>query len=140
VEAKWAHHRHRRLLRSRHHWPRRRAPDRSTDRGGDLAVLGDQHGSRRVELRGAEPLHYAVDGGPGLPRWNPGAQSRVMSRSATEREEKIVFSKKAKIEKQNQKIVTKKQTPKFASTLFSGNFELGKQMRKQRRCNLFNSP
>jgi hypothetical protein len=30
--------------------------------------------------RGATPLHYAVDGGPGSPRWNPVAQQRTVVR------------------------------------------------------------
>lgn len=29
--------------------------------------------------RGAEPLHYAVDGGPRSPRWNPEAQSKCIT-------------------------------------------------------------
>jgi Ankyrin repeats (many copies)/Ankyrin repeat len=28
--------------------------------------------------RGAQPLHYAVDGTPGSPHWNPGEQSRTV--------------------------------------------------------------
>lgn len=28
--------------------------------------------------RGARPLHYATDGGPGLPHWNPEAQAAVI--------------------------------------------------------------
>src|SRR4051794_24725688 len=28
---------------------------------------------RARNRRGAEPLHYATDGGPGSPTWNPGA-------------------------------------------------------------------
>jgi hypothetical protein len=30
--------------------------------------------------RGARPLHYAADGGPGLPHWDPGAQAAVIER------------------------------------------------------------
>jgi hypothetical protein len=30
--------------------------------------------------RGAEPLHYACDGGPNHPRWNPRAQADVIAR------------------------------------------------------------
>jgi hypothetical protein len=30
---------------------------------------------RARNRRGAEPLHYAVDGGPGSPTWNPSAQA-----------------------------------------------------------------
>jgi hypothetical protein len=29
--------------------------------------------------RGAQPLHYAVDGGPGAPRWNPSAQHETVA-------------------------------------------------------------
>jgi ankyrin repeat protein len=29
--------------------------------------------------RGAQPLHYAVDGGPGSPRWNPDAQRATIT-------------------------------------------------------------
>lgn len=29
--------------------------------------------------RGAHPLHYAVDGGPGLARWDPGAQRQTVA-------------------------------------------------------------
>jgi hypothetical protein len=29
--------------------------------------------------RGATPLHYAADGGPGLPRWNPRAQAAIIA-------------------------------------------------------------
>ena len=29
--------------------------------------------------RGAEPLHYAVDGGPGLPSWNAAAQCKIIA-------------------------------------------------------------
>jgi ankyrin repeat protein len=31
-----------------------------------------------VNRRGARPLHYAVDGGPGSPRWDPDAQRRTV--------------------------------------------------------------
>jgi hypothetical protein len=34
---------------------------------------------RARNRRGAEPLHYAVDGGPGSPTWNPGAQAATVS-------------------------------------------------------------
>jgi hypothetical protein len=34
---------------------------------------------RARNRRGAEPLHYAVDGGPGSPTWNPGAQGATVS-------------------------------------------------------------
>jgi hypothetical protein len=36
-------------------------------------------GVRARNRRGAEPLHYAVDGGPGSPAWNPKAQSKIVS-------------------------------------------------------------
>jgi len=32
-----------------------------------------------VNRRGARPLHYAVDGGPGSPRWDPDAQRRTVA-------------------------------------------------------------
>ena len=35
---------------------------------------------RARNRRGAEPLHYAVDGGPGLPGWNPSAQMKIVAR------------------------------------------------------------
>jgi hypothetical protein len=35
---------------------------------------------RARNRRGAEPLHYAVDGGPGLPAWNPCAQTKIIAR------------------------------------------------------------
>ena len=34
---------------------------------------------RARNRRGAEPLHYAVDGGPGLPAWNASAQAKVIA-------------------------------------------------------------
>jgi hypothetical protein len=34
---------------------------------------------RARNRRGAEPLHYAVDGGPGSPTWNPVAQAATVS-------------------------------------------------------------
>jgi hypothetical protein len=34
---------------------------------------------RARNRRGAEPLHYAADGGPGLPAWNPRAQSQIIA-------------------------------------------------------------
>ena len=37
---------------------------------------------RARNRRGAEPLHYAVDGGPGLPAWNPSAQTKIIRRGA----------------------------------------------------------
>ena len=33
---------------------------------------------RARNRRGAEPLHYAVDGGPGLPTWNRIAQTKII--------------------------------------------------------------
>ena len=35
---------------------------------------------RSGNRRGAEPLHYAVDGGPGLPAWDPRAQTMIIAR------------------------------------------------------------
>jgi hypothetical protein len=37
-------------------------------------------GESAVNRRGAEPLHYAVDGIPGSPSWNPKEQVRVIKR------------------------------------------------------------
>ncbi len=34
--------------------------------------------ARARNRRGAEPLHYAADGGPGLPTWNPPSQAAVI--------------------------------------------------------------
>jgi hypothetical protein len=34
---------------------------------------------RAQNRRGAEPLHYAVDGIPGTPAWNPSAQAKVVT-------------------------------------------------------------
>ena len=34
---------------------------------------------RARNRRGAQPLHYAVDGGPGSPTWNPDAQSKIIA-------------------------------------------------------------
>jgi hypothetical protein len=39
---------------------------------GTLLARGADVGARN--RRGAQPLHYAVDGMPGAPRWDPGAQ------------------------------------------------------------------
>jgi hypothetical protein len=35
---------------------------------------------RARNRRGAEPLHYAADGGPGSPTWNPHAQAATIAR------------------------------------------------------------
>ncbi|RTL59681.1 MAG: ankyrin repeat domain-containing protein [Hyphomicrobiales bacterium] len=35
---------------------------------------------RARNRRGAEPLHYAVDGGPGVPAWDPAAQAKIIAR------------------------------------------------------------
>jgi ankyrin repeat protein len=35
---------------------------------------------RTRNRRGAEPLHYAVDGGPGMPAWKPSAQIKIIAR------------------------------------------------------------
>lgn len=42
-----------------------------------LALKADVHAKNR---RGAEPLHYAADGGPGHPAWKPKAQAAVIAR------------------------------------------------------------
>ena len=34
---------------------------------------------RASNRRGAQPLHYAVDGGPGLPVWDPVAQAEIIT-------------------------------------------------------------
>ena len=49
------------------------------DRGtvASLLALGADVGARN--RRGAEPLHYAVDGGPGSGRWNPDTQRGVIA-------------------------------------------------------------
>jgi hypothetical protein len=41
-----------------------------------IAAGGDVRARNR---RGAEPLHYAVDGGPGSPTWNPSAQAATVA-------------------------------------------------------------
>ncbi len=43
-----------------------------------LLVLGAS--TRTKNRRGAEPLHYAVDGNPGEAAWNPEAQTQVIAR------------------------------------------------------------
>ena len=40
-----------------------------------IARGADVHAKNR---RGAEPLHYAVDGGPGSPVWNPNEQTMII--------------------------------------------------------------
>jgi hypothetical protein len=42
----------------------------------ELLRRGADPGARN--RRGAQPLHYAADGGPGLPHWNPEAQRAVI--------------------------------------------------------------
>jgi ankyrin repeat protein len=42
-----------------------------------IAVGADVHATNR---RGATALHYAVDGGPGAPHWNPRAQVATIAR------------------------------------------------------------
>jgi hypothetical protein len=44
---------------------------------GALVGLGARVSA--VNRRGAQPLHYAVDGGPGNPRWNPVAQRATVT-------------------------------------------------------------
>jgi hypothetical protein len=41
-------------------------------------LLANGADTRAKNRRGAEPLHYAVDGSPGSPTWNPGAQAAVV--------------------------------------------------------------
>jgi len=41
-----------------------------------LALGADPAAANR---RGAQPLHYAADGGPGSPQWNPPAQAAVIA-------------------------------------------------------------
>ena len=42
-----------------------------------IARGADVHARNR---RGAEPLHYAVDGGPGVSAWDPSAQAKIVAR------------------------------------------------------------
>ena len=42
-----------------------------------LITMGADVGARN--RRGAQPLHYAADGSPGSPNWNPGAQAATIS-------------------------------------------------------------
>jgi Ankyrin repeats (many copies)/Ankyrin repeats (3 copies) len=42
-----------------------------------LIAAGANVGTRN--RRGAEPLHYAVDGGPGSPTWNPSTQAATVA-------------------------------------------------------------
>lgn len=44
----------------------------------DLIAKGAD--ARARNRRGAEPLHYAADGSPGWPTWNPKAQAAVVKR------------------------------------------------------------
>ncbi|CCD98973.1 ankyrin repeat domain-containing protein [Bradyrhizobium sp. STM 3809] len=43
----------------------------------ELIARGAQVGARN--RRGAQPLHYAVDGGPGAPVWDPDAQVTIIA-------------------------------------------------------------
>ena len=47
----------------------------------DIARILLQHGADLVakNRRGAEPLHYAADGGPGLKSWDPKAQAEMIA-------------------------------------------------------------
>ena len=48
----------------------------ATDIAEDLVSRGAKvHAKNR---RGAEPLHYAADGIPGSPRWDPGEQDAII--------------------------------------------------------------
>jgi hypothetical protein len=42
-------------------------------------LIGAGANVRARNRRGAEPLHYAVDGGPGSPTWNPVAQAATVT-------------------------------------------------------------
>src|ERR1700727_307091 len=42
-----------------------------------LSALGADVGARN--RGGAQPLHYAADGSPGSPRWDPGAQAATVT-------------------------------------------------------------
>ena len=42
-------------------------------------LLAEGADVRARNCRGAEPLHFAVDGGPGSPTWNPGAQAATVA-------------------------------------------------------------
>jgi ankyrin repeat protein len=44
-----------------------------------LASACLEEGAARRNRRGAEPLHYAVDGIPGSRYWNPGAQAATVA-------------------------------------------------------------
>jgi len=44
---------------------------------GKLIAMGADVCARNK--RGAEPLHYAVDGGPGSPAWNAGTQCKIIA-------------------------------------------------------------
>jgi ankyrin repeat protein len=43
-----------------------------------VALVGAGASVAAVNRRGAQPLHYAVDGGPGNPRWSPVAQRETV--------------------------------------------------------------
>src|SRR5690349_1474368 len=43
------------------------------------ALLRLGAGVRAKNRRGAEPLHYAADGGPNLSTWNPGRQAKMIA-------------------------------------------------------------
>lgn len=47
----------------------------------DIARELIQHGAdvKAANRRGAQPLHYAADGGPGSPHWNPRAQAEMIA-------------------------------------------------------------
>jgi hypothetical protein len=44
------------------------------------ALIANGADVRARNRRGAEPLHYAADGGPGSPTWNPRAQAATIAR------------------------------------------------------------
>ncbi len=43
------------------------------------ALISGGASVRARNRRGAEPLHYAVDGGPGSPVWNPSEQTKIIA-------------------------------------------------------------
>lgn len=45
---------------------------------GELITRGADVRARN--RRGAEPLHYAVDGGPGVSAWDPNAQAKIIAK------------------------------------------------------------
>ena len=54
------------------------AAAKQTRIAGELISRGADVRARN--RRGAEPLHYAVDGGPGSPAWDPNEQTKIIAR------------------------------------------------------------